>query len=125
MCADRIVVADRLLGIFILVAGAAIVIAPRSTATLLPLLCLVVLVSSFVERYSLRQIGQLNLATSLWAGFLGLAMLSSTWAADRQATFSDTLLLFFLCCSGWSFARGRRSSRCGAFVISRTGSRSP
>lgn len=101
---SRITPADRLLGVFVLVAGIAIVIAARTTAILLPAFSLIALGAAILERTPLRGITDIDLPTTLFAAFLGLAAVSAAWAADPAETFFHTLV-FLLFLAQWQLLR--------------------
>jgi hypothetical protein len=101
---DRITRTDRVLGVFVLVAGIAIVVAARTTATLLPAFSIVALGVSFLEATSLRGIRDVDLPTSLVAAFLGLALVSAAWAVDARETFFHVLVFLFLLAQ-WQLVR--------------------
>jgi O-antigen ligase len=94
----RVPLSDHIVGTVFLIAAAATVVAGRSTAFLLPVLTLLVLVLAYLERNSFRGFLQPVPASVPVAIFLAFAILSSAWSAEAGATlaYTATILLIFL-----------------------------
>lgn len=82
---------ERLIAILFPLAAAVDIVAARSTVFTLPALCIAVLVLTYVERGSLRDVQRPVPASIPVALFLAFAAVSAVWATDATTTLKCTL----------------------------------
>jgi O-antigen ligase len=99
-----ITVADRVLGVCILIAGISMVVAARTSATILPAFSLVALGAAYFERTRLQGVAPVDVQTWLVTAFVGLAVLSAAWSPDPAATIKHTAI-FLLFLIQWQLLR--------------------